>query len=82
VGQLGEQRLFVCKETQRWRGRPLQRKSGSRGDLWGFVALRLCASRGQTSARSTAWLDFDPAIMVYYVARYGQPTYRARFNNR
>lgn len=26
VGQLGEQRLFVCKETQRWKGRPLKRE--------------------------------------------------------
>jgi hypothetical protein len=26
VGQLCEQRLFVCKETQRWRGRPLRKK--------------------------------------------------------
>ena len=40
VGQLGEQRLFVCKETQRWKGRPLGKKV-SRGELWGFVALRL-----------------------------------------
>jgi hypothetical protein len=27
VGQLREQRLFVCKETQRWKGRPLEKKS-------------------------------------------------------
>ena len=26
VRQLGEQRLCVCKETQRWQGRPLGRK--------------------------------------------------------
>jgi hypothetical protein len=31
VRQLREQRLFVCKETQRWRGRPLREKMRGAG---------------------------------------------------
>lgn len=53
VGQLG-QRLWVCKETQRWRGRPLAGKSFG-GELWSFVAR---ASGGGTSSalpNATRW---------------------------